>query len=284
MDGREMESVTGLRNSFDMVPNVSISPQIEYIHTYRGDDTEDAFSCSLGINDKRNKNQRTSIRMDTRLSRQSDYYGFQGTHAARFAESWSGLIREDFALEDPDTAENRIQHILSIGGAFRPRRTNRYHLLGLFQWKEERHQNDIDKRQVFLVSSHHNYQLTADTIFSGHLASKWQTMTYTPDDYRSTLHLMGVKWSTQLNYRWGLNIRSGLLTSFHSSDRYSFGLGLHYLVKKNIRIGLGYQLTGFRDQDLDAQRYYGQGMRIGLQWKFDEALFRVLDVIGFEGE
>ncbi|KPA09359.1 hypothetical protein MHK_010447, partial [Candidatus Magnetomorum sp. HK-1] len=274
MDGREMESVTGIRNSFDIVPKVTLSPQMEYIHTYKGDDTSDAFSCSLGLNDKRNKNRRTSIRLDTRLGKQSDYYGFLGTHAARFSDNWSGLIREEYAQEIPETDNNRIKHTLSIGGSYRPKLTNRYHLLGLFQWKEERNHNDIAERQVFLFSSHHNYQLNADSILSARIASKWQKMSFEPDIYRSTLHLLGFKWTTNLNLRWGMNVRTGFLTTLKGSKNYSLGFGIDYLIQKNIRIGLGYQFTGFRDHDLDAQRYYAQGLRIGLQLKFDEALFQ----------
>jgi uncharacterized repeat protein (TIGR01451 family) len=279
MDSREMESVTGLRNSFDLVPKLSISPQLEYIHTYRGDEQGDAFSCSLGISDKRNKNCRTSIRMDTRLGKQVDYYGFKGSHATRLNENWSGLIREDYALEEPVNANNRIQHVLTIGGAYRPKKTNQYHFLSFLRWKEERHQNDIKKRRVWMFSSHHNYQLTADNILSGRYATKFQTMTFTPDEYESIVHLLGLKYSTRFNLRWGMNFRSGMLTSFGGSGRYSFGLGLDYLIRKNLRIAMGYQLTGFRDKDLDTQRYYGQGLRLGLQWKFDESLFQVLEFL-----
>jgi uncharacterized repeat protein (TIGR01451 family) len=281
MDAREMESVTGLRNSFDIVPKLSVSPQVEYIHTYRGDNQGDAFSCSLGINDKRNKNYRTSIRLDTRLGKQVDYYGFKGTHATRLNENWSGLIREDYALENPENADNRMQHIFTVGGAFRPKRSNQYHFLSFLRWKEEHHQNDIEKRRVLMFSSHHNYQFTADSILSGRYATKFQMMTFVPLDYESIIHLLGLKWSTCLNKRWGMNIRSGLLTSFAGSDRYSFGLGVNYLIRKNIRIAVGYQLTGFRDRDLDAQRYYGQGLRLGLQWKFDESLFQILEPLLF---
>jgi len=273
MDGREMESATGLRNSFDIVPKLSISPQVEYIHTYRGENQGDAFSCSLGINDKRSKNYRTSIRMDTRQGQQADYYGFKGTHAIRLTENWSAIIREDFAREEPQNDNNRIQHALTIGGAYRPRRSNVYHFLGVLRWKEERHQSNIAKRRVVMFSSHHNYQLTADSVLSGRYGCKFQTMTYEPNDYNSVVHLMGIKWFRRLNLRWGMNVRSGLLSSLSGSDRYSFGLGIDYLIRKNLRIALGYQLTGFRDQDLDAQKYYGQGLRLGLQWKFDENLF-----------
>ena len=277
ISGRELESVTGIKNSFDIVPKLSFSPQFEYVHTYRGDGSNDAFSCSFGLNDKRNKNRRSSLRLDTRLGKQTDYYGFQSTHAQRFSQNWSGIIREEYAMEDSENQEKRVKNNLSIGFALRPKLTNKLHLLNLFKWKEEQNQNDIEKRQVFILSNHFNYQLKPCTIASGHLASKWQKIKYN-DSYRSNIYLIGFKLKNDINRRWGINFRYGLLTPFDGSLRTSFGIGLDYLVKKNLCIGFGYQFLGFKDNDLDEQRYYAQGLRIGLQFKFDESLINGLSI------
>jgi len=37
-----------------------------------------------------------------------------------------------------------------------------------------------------------------------------------------------------------------------------------------MRIGVGYNIKGFEDKDLDSEGYNKQGVYIGLQYKFDE--------------
>jgi hypothetical protein len=44
----------------------------------------------------------------------------------------------------------------------------------------------------------------------------------------------------------------------------------------NMRIGAGYNITGFADNDLDPESHYAQGAYVGLQIKADEALFNWL--------
>ena len=51
---------------------------------------------------------------------------------------------------------------------------------------------------------------------------------------------------------------------------YSLGAGVNFLVKENLRLGVGYNVVGFKDEDLDPESYNDEGFHIGLQYKFDE--------------
>ena len=43
---------------------------------------------------------------------------------------------------------------------------------------------------------------------------------------------------------------------------------------KNLRFGVGYNVTGFNDRDLSAENYTQQGAYLALRLKFDESLFK----------
>ena len=43
---------------------------------------------------------------------------------------------------------------------------------------------------------------------------------------------------------------------------------------KNLWIGIGWNVFGFADKDLNAQHYTNAGVYLRLRWKFDEALLR----------
>ena len=52
-----------------------------------------------------------------------------------------------------------------------------------------------------------------------------------------------------------------------------FGMVVSALaVEQRVRLGVGYNFTGFTDQDLTQEEYTNQGFFIALRWKFDEAL------------
>ena len=59
-------------------------------------------------------------------------------------------------------------------------------------------------------------------------------------------------------------------------QRYSFGAGFSWIVDRNVRLGLTYNLKGFREEDLDEQGFNAQGLHIGLDLKFDEDWFQWL--------
>ena len=55
--------------------------------------------------------------------------------------------------------------------------------------------------------------------------------------------------------------------------QYALGPEIGFTIAKNLRLGLGYNVTGFNDRDLSAENYTQQGAYLALRLKFDESLF-----------
>lgn len=277
INGYESESATGIKKTIELEPGLTLDPQLEYIHTFEGENMGDAFSISLGLSDTRSPDSKTSLRVETRRGNSSDYYGLTGRYAARLSRDWTGMVKEDFSMELPVDSDNQIRHRFTLGAARRPKDDSRWHFLGLYQWIDEQQQSDYSSRGVHLISTHHNYKLSDKLTLTGRLASKWQDIEIDTDNYSSTVQLLGGGFVWGINKRLNLDIHGGILsTDLGNSSRYSGGLGINYLVKKNMRVGIGYNFTGFSDRDLDQEEYFGQGLKLWFQLKFDEDLFSFL--------
>jgi len=61
-----------------------------------------------------------------------------------------------------------------------------------------------------------------------------------------------------------------LATNGLKEKKYSIGVGANYLVRENLQVGIGYNVKGFKDDDLDPENYNDQGVYVGLKYKFDE--------------
>ncbi|WP_242446325.1 hypothetical protein [Photobacterium angustum] len=269
-DGRILEVANGYRGKFELVPGISIDPSAEYIEVIKGEGTS-GVAVSLGIADIRNPNYKTTGRIEYRHGDTEDYYGLLGAWVTRLTQDWSGLVREEFRYVDNDAAINTWNQHLSLGISYRPRLTNVYNMLGVYEWKIDR--NDV-KRTAHILSTHHNYQPASNWLLSGRLGVKWEDYNEYDYSYDSVSTIIDGRVIYYLNRRWDLDLHAGVLgTDGLSSRRYSYGLGINYLVMKNLRAGIGYNGIGFKDSDLDPQGYNLQGFYFNMMFKLDEGLF-----------
>ncbi|HIF9408695.1 TPA: hypothetical protein ACX6R8_000533 [Photobacterium damselae] len=269
-DGRSLELANGYRGRFEMVPGISIDPSIEYVEVLEGDGTS-GLALSLGLADIRNPNYKTTGRIEYRHGDSEDYYGILGAWVTRLSQDWSGLVREEYRYIDKDGAQNTWSNHFSLGFAYRPRLTNRYHMLGAYEWKTER--NDAT-RNAHILSTHQNYQLSPQWTISGRVGLKWEDFTEYEQDYDSVATIIDGRVIYYINRRWDLDLHAGMLgTDWFDSRRYSFGAGVNYLVMENLRAGIGYNVIGFDDDDLDPQGYNLQGFYFDIMFKLDEDLF-----------
>ena len=274
--GREQESATGVRKTIELEPGLSFSPQLEYVNTFDGESPGDAFSTSIGMVDKRSRTSKKSGRVETRLGKDSNMYGIRGAWAARLSRNWTGVVKEEFNIELPDESPDVLRQALTLGVARRPVTTNKYHWIGMYQWKESRNADSVESKRAHILSSHHNYQAAENLILSGRAAGKWQRVMLFGDYYESFTSLGGARIILDITEWLDFDVHGGVLNTDGNSTRYSGGVAVFFDAFKNIRLGVGYNFAGFKDDDLDAEKYYAEGIYLGLNYKFDESLFEWL--------
>ncbi len=274
IDGRDLEAASGIRGDYELEPGLVISPTFEMIDTLEGERGQDNKAVSLGYRDSRNENSRKIARVEARKSESETYYGLDLNYVARVNEDWSSFIREDVRWRNPDEGDNVLNHTFTLGMARRPRQSNRHHLLFMYQWMEDKEESSVGDRTAHLVSAHSNVEIDEDTIWSGRVGFKHEKHDLQGKSFDTDVWMIDSRWTKDITRRIDLDLHGGILgTNGTDQMRYSLGLGVNYLVRKNLRIGLGYNFTGFEEDDLDSQGYNAQGVHFGIQYKFDEDMF-----------
>ena len=276
--GRDLETGSGVRGNYELQPGLTVSPALEVVDTIEGDDAGDGVAVSLGAVDTRNPNAKLSGRAEIRHGEASDYVGLRGTYAARVNLDWTALVRDSFTRQDPADGEVTMRHSFTAGLARRPRLDNRHHMLFQYQFKQERTAVEAGDRDVHVLSTHQNLQLGPKVTLSGRLGGKRETTFLDGIDFDGAAYLVDARVQWDIDRRWGLDLQGGMLMTGRDgrSRRYSAGAGMSYVMDRNLQLRLGYNVAGFRDEDLDPEGYDARGVRIGLRYKFDDSAFRWL--------
>ena len=265
ISGRDLETASGVRGTYELVKGLSIAPHFEVVNNLEGSGS-DSISASIAYKDSRFADRITSLRVEARDDDSRIYYGLQADYVKRLNESWSALFKDTLRYESPSTGVDVVNNTLTLGLAYRPRRENKQHALFYYQNKEERGGTNGDC-STHILSTHQNYAIKEDVLISGRLGGKQEDCNGSESD---ALILDGrITWD--LTNRLDLDLHAGVLgTNGLSEKNYSVGAGVNYLVRKNLQVGLGYNVTGFKDDDLDPDNFNDQGVYLGLKYKFDE--------------
>ena len=275
-DGRELEAITGVRGDYALIEGIRITPNIEYIQAREGD-AEGSKAISLGINDTRNQNSRSNARLEARFDEQRDYYGMDISYVSRLNLDWSAFVQEDVRYSKLVSGIDEVDSTFTLGLARRPRLDNEHHMLFMYQWLEERGEGTLSDRTAHLLSTHQNWQISDQWIISGRLGGKYERQPLLDRDFSSLTAVMDGRLIYDLTRRFDLDIHAGVIgTNTFNEVRYSLGVGVNYLVNRNLRVGLGYNLVGFDEGDLDPEGFNQHGVYINMQYKFDEEIFRWL--------
>ena len=74
--------------------------------------------------------------------------------------------------------------------------------------------------------------------------------------------------------KWDIGLAaSGLFGDQGHSKQYGLGVEVGYLVTTNLWLSAGYNVLGYRDDDLAAGESTQKGAYVRLRYKFDEAVF-----------
>lgn len=270
ISGKDVVAVNGAKATLNLEDNLSVIPSIEMLNYLEGSGKENSIAASVGIRDTRDQNAKKLMRLETRLSKSERYYGVNGTYVTRAGEGKTVMVGNELRYQDyRDGREDDLQNTLTLGAAVRPKDGGPYNALYSYKWKKDTSNDE----NTHILSTHQHYRLTEDTDISGHLGAKRQKLTENLTTRKSTSVLAAGRIQSDISEKLGVDGQAGILTTNGGATRTSAGVGVHYNVMNNVRVGAGYNVAGFDDEDLDPDGLYTQGAYIGLQVKADEAMF-----------
>ncbi len=271
---RSAETASGLRGAYEVEKGLNLTPSLEVVKITEGETLQDSIAASLAVTDVRDDDHRKTLRIETRQGEDTDFYGIEGSYVSRLDDVWSSLVREELHATTSDTEGDYGSHTFTLGLSQRQKDQGKHNGLYLYQWKEDRGINASSDRSVHVLSTHQHYQATDVLELSARLGGKRQTTHLEGGDYRTNTVLLDGRTRYEINDTVDVFVRGGVLGSDHFNEQqYSAGVGVNVTLKKNLRIGVGYNETGFKDKDLDADKQNEEGFFVNLMIKANESWF-----------
>lgn len=280
-DGRNAQAAIGLRNRFEIREGFGINAGLERIFSLTGDPLNEGTAISAGVDYTANPLWKGTARAEARFSNNGNSYLSTLGYGRKIDPNWTFLGKNIFSLQtssNPGTAD-RIQQRLRFGFAYRETAQNRWDGLGRYELKYEKNgQFGGDyNRLVHIFSTHVNYHPSADWTHTGRFAAKKVAESSAEFDSKSLTMLLSARSIHDITRKLDGGINASMMTDAgFSSQNYGVGVELGYIVHRNLRLAIGFNVFGFEDRDLAASSFTRKGVYLGFSYKFDERLFRGL--------
>lgn len=116
-----------------------------------------------------------------------------------------------------------------------------------------------------------NYRADAKTEISLQYALKYVSETIDGNDYGGFTDLLGVEGRYDITPKWDVGLRGNILHSWDAGQmRYGTGVSVGRDLVKNLWLSVGYNFTGFTDQDFSSAEFTAQGPFVKIRMKFDQ--------------
>ncbi len=165
---------------------------------------------------------------------------------------------------------------VQLGWSYRPA-TSGWIILDRLDLKQDAHSDvssDIEAARI-INNLNANWQLDTRTQLGLQFGGRYVRSTFDGERYSGLSTLYGVDVRRELTMRFDVGLHGTMLSSLQSgvSDQ-SVGVDLGVTVARNVWISIGYNFSGFRDDDFEASRYTAQGPFIKFRMKADQDTFR----------
>jgi uncharacterized repeat protein (TIGR01451 family) len=186
--------------------------------------------------------------------------------------------------ETLDGQADRTETDVRIGAAWRPRGEGLVVLnrLDIGQSNEE----GVQERSKIVNNLAVNAMVTDQTQISVYHGIKHVDAEFEGASASGTTNLIGA----EIRHDVTKTVDIGLQTTWSSNDgsgtaAWSFGPSIGVSPKDNVWVSLGYNVSGFEDEDFEAARYRNEGPYIKLRAKFDQNTARgLINALGFGQE
>lgn len=281
IDAPQSEASTGLRNGWQVADGLRLNTTLERVTPFDGLSTSEATAVTGAIDYTAPKDWKASARLEGRWADTNDTYLNTLGYARKLNDEWTALARTivNVQLNDDAASPDLYQGRILAGLAWRQSAEDIWNALIRYEYKYEEGSTTLGatdmQRDVHVLATSVNYQPDRQWIFSGHYAAKFVHENYDNEpggDYFA--HLLAGRVLFEITSKWdaGLNI-AALFSDSIRNMQYAIGPEIGYRIKKNVRIGLGYNFIGFDDRDFDTAAT-SHGLFLSLRIKFDENLLK----------
>ncbi|MEK7851153.1 MAG: hypothetical protein AAB275_04655, partial [Deltaproteobacteria bacterium] len=173
---------------------------------------------------------------------------------------------------DSSSGAGKTSGDLRLGLAYRPKET-KWIVLDRFDYLFDEQKGsgfDYDNWRI-INNMNMNYKTNKKTQLSFQYGAKYVSETIDDNDYSGYTDLTGLEGRYDLTKKWDIGLRANMLHSWDAEQyKYGYGSSTGYNFVKNIWLGVGYNLTGFRDRDFSRADFTAEGPYVKLRVKFDQ--------------
>lgn len=279
ISGGDAEAAVGLRNLWHVSDGFAVNTGFERVHSMSGPGQGESTAATVGMEYTASPLWRGSTRFEWRQGFSSDSILATVAAASKLNRDWTLLGRNTYSvIKNKGQSTGEIeQDRLQAGLAYRDTETERLNALGRVEHRGESdstQQGITLKRTVDLISIHASWQPRRPFTFGGRFAAKWTDEKSNGLASRSNAQLISGRATWDVTPRWDVSlVASGLLSRGTKSRQYGLGLEVGYMLIENLWVSAGYNIFGYREEDLASGEYTNKGFFLRMRYKFDEDLF-----------
>ncbi|MGO9804379.1 MAG: SdrD B-like domain-containing protein [Steroidobacteraceae bacterium] len=277
LDGRSSEAAVGLRRLWKLPDGIGLTASVQRITPLSGVVTDQSSAVALGAEYSAAANWKASSQAQWQTSETSHSWLFTAGVARKLDTSWTLLERALYTQETDLAAGSGGRELATVqsGVAYRPVNTDVWNALGEVEYKRDFDTTlgpglNLDER-AWILAGNLNIQPTRGWEISARYAAEKGTDWADGLTDRSITQLAGARSTWDIAARWDAGVQ-GYTTWGDGSTENAVGVELGYLVWKNLRLSLGYNVMGFDAPDLAGAAYTQRGVYLHLDFKFDENL------------
>jgi len=136
----------------------------------------------------------------------------------------------------------------------------------------------LDQRTWKLINNlQANYKYSERSQLSFYYGSKYVLFDFDALGYKGYTDLVGFEYRYDLTPKWDVGFLANREHSYSANvSNRSFGLETGFAFATNMWVSLGYNFTGFYDQDFTATHYTAKGLFLRFRFKFDQDTIKAL--------
>ncbi|WP_028293098.1 OmpA family protein [Oceanobacter kriegii] len=259
----------------------------------------DAWTASLGFDQARNlESNAPAESSDTTEEYYAVYTGFSYNTVAwqwnnrveyrdgEETDKWVGSSGLYHPISDTLSTGASIDYFRSIAStgydqqldamfdlAIRPQQS-RYAVLLQTRWVQTASGDGSsapDRTRKLINNVHGNFALTDRDQITGQYGIKRTLSQFDDENYAATVDFMAAEWRHHISKRWDIGAHGRRLHSYEAGQSsHGAGLSVGWIPKTNTWLGVGYNFTGFVDDDFSAANFTAKGPYIKIRIKADQ--------------